>query len=359
MTPDSYIWPSIEVEDGASWVQQKLVGRNGDPQEKTGVAIWVFSVTSDMPGRTAFSSLDGDILIVPQSGALDIQTEVGKLLVRQNEIAVIPRGIRHRVILKAGQPARGFVIELFEGHFQLPVLGVIGSTGLANVRDFQVPMACFEGEVFDDRDGGKIVKASGDGDWEIISRLNGQLWTCVQDHTPFDVVVWHGTCYPYKYDLARFCVMGNTLFDHHDPSLFTVLTAPCYGKAPGTAVIDFAIVPPRWQVAEESLWIPYYHRNVMQEFFFPVIYEQSPEFPFNCGPEFRPFGCGLHGNMAAHGSPQSEYLQATKIDTTKPTKLETDGVLIALVESERPFFLSDWAFRSALKIFNGKKSLRL
>ena len=312
-----------------------------------------------MSARTAFSSLDGEILIVPQSGALDIQTEVGKLLVRQNEIAVIPRGVRHRVTLREGQPARGYVFELFEGHFQLPVLGVIGSTGLANVRDFQVPVAHFDGKVIEDGKGGKTIKDTSYGDWKIISRLNGRLWTCMQDHSPFDVVAWHGTCYPYKYDLARFCVMGNTLFDHHDPSLFTVLTAPSYGKAPGTAVLDFAIVPPRWQVAKDSLWIPYYHRNVMQEFFFPIVYEQSPDFPFNGGHEFRPFGCGLNGTMVAHGSPENEYLQATKIDTTKPTKLNTDGVMIALAETERPIYLSDWAFRSAVRNFNGKKSLKL
>ncbi|KAI0506021.1 homogentisate 1,2-dioxygenase [Xylaria bambusicola] len=359
ITPDSYIWPTIPVADGADWTQQKLLGRNGDPQKKSGCAIWVFSVTGDMSARTAFSCLDGEMLIVPQSGALDIQTEVGKLVIRQNEIAVIPRGIRHRVTLKAGRPARGYVFELFEGHFELPALGVIGSTGLANVRDFQIPVAHFDGNVVEDDQGDKVVKASDDGDWRIISRLNGQLWTCMQNHTPFDVVAWHGTCYPYKYDLARFCVMGNTLFDHHDPSLYTVLTAPSYGKAPGTAVMDFAVVPPRWQVAKDSLWIPYYHRNVMQEFFFPIIYEQSPSIPFNSGHEFGPFVGGLHGSMVAHGSPENEYLRATDIDTTKPIKVNADGMMIALVETELPFYLSKWAFQSAVKNFNGKTSSKL
>ncbi len=359
ITPNSYLWPNMPVEDGATWIQQKLIGRNGDPQKKLGVAIWVFSVTKDMPANEAFSSLDGETLIVPQSGALDIQTEVGKLLVRQNEIAVIPRGVRCRVTLIDDRPARGYIFELCEGHFQLPVLGVIGSTGLANVRDFQVPVAYFDGSTIDDGEGGQIAKTTDDEDWRIISRLNGQLWACTQDHTPFDVVAWHGTCYPYKYDLARFCVMGNTLFDHHDPSLFTVLTAPSYSKAPGTAVLDFAIVPPRWQVAKDSLWIPYYHRNVMQEFYFPIIYEQSPDFPFNGGHKFRPFGCGLNGSMAAHGSPEHQYLQATKIDTTKPTKLDADGVMIALLETEQPLCLSEWAFQSSMKNFNGKKSSRL
>ncbi|GAW13093.1 hypothetical protein ANO14919_024710 [Xylariales sp. No.14919] len=360
LTPNSCLWPKIPVEDGANWTQQKLLGRNGDPQKKSGSAFWVFSITEDMPAQVTFSSLDGEALIVPQSGALDIQTELGKLLVRQNEIAVIPRGVRYRVALRDGRPARGYVFELFEGHFQLPVLGTIGSTGLANVRDFQIPVACFDGEIVGDGAGGQVVKAASGGDWTVVSRLNGQLWACAQDHTPFDVVAWHGTCYPYKYDLARFCVLGNTLFDHHDPSLFTVLTAPAYGKAPGTAVLDFGIAPPRWQVAEGSLWIPYYHRNVMQEFYFPVVRDQAPDSPLNGGREFRPFGCGLNGAMAAHGSPDDEYLRATGIDTTKPAKLGADdGVLLAFLEMEAPLYLSEWAFRGATKNPNGKKSAEL
>ncbi|KAI3322361.1 homogentisate 1,2-dioxygenase [Xylariaceae sp. AK1471] len=361
LTPNSYMWPEIPVDDEADWTKQKLLARNGDPQKKTGLALWLFSVTKDMPARTSFSSLDGETLIIPQAGALDIQTELGKLLVRQNEIAVIPRCVRYRVTLRDGRPARGYICELFEGHFQLPVLGIIGSTGLANVRDFQVPVAHFDGELVDDGQGGQIAKATeAQGDWSIVSRLNGQLWTCTQDHTPFDVVAWHGTCYPYKYDLARFCVMGNTLFDHHDPSLFTVLTAPAYGKAPGTAVIDFAIVPLRWQVAEDTLRIPYYHRNVMQEFYFPIVNEQSPDFPLNRGHKFQPFGCGLNGSMATHGSKEKEFQQATRgVDTSKPTKLGTDGITIALLETEQPLYLSDWAFQCAVKNINGKKSSRL
>jgi homogentisate 1,2-dioxygenase len=354
------MWPQIPVEDGADWTTaQKLVGRNGDPQKKSGVAFWLFSVTKDMPAHTAFSSLDGETLIIPQAGVLDIQTELGKLLVRQNEIAVIPRSVRYRVTLRDGQPVRGYICELFEGHFQLPVLGIIGSTGLANVRDFEIPVAHFDGELVDDSKGGKIAKATGGDEWRIISRLNGQLWTCMQDHTPFDVVAWHGTCYPYKYDLARFCVLGNSLFDEHDPSLFTVLTAPCYGKAPGTAVVDFAIIPPRWQVSEDTLWTPYFHRNVMQEFYFPIINKQSSDCPFNGSHEFQPFGCGLNSSMVAHGPEEKEFQQAREADTTKPAKLQNDGISFALLETEQPLYLSDWAFQCAVKNFGGKKSSRL
>ncbi|KAI1812613.1 homogentisate 1,2-dioxygenase [Poronia punctata] len=354
LAPNSYMWGQIPLDDEADWLHQKLLGRNGNPQEKSGAAIWLFSVTRDMPRHTAFSSLDGETLIVPQAGSLDIQTELGRILVRQNEIAVIPRCVRYRVALRDGKPARGYICELFEGHFQLPVLGIIGSTGLANVRDFQVPVASFDGELVD----GKVVRSTGQGEveWRIVSRLNGRLWACEQNHTPFDVVAWHGTCYPYKYDLARFCALGNTRFDHHDPSLFTVLTAPAYGKPPGTAVLDFAIIPPRWQAAKDTLWIPYYHRNVMQEFFFPIISSQSPEYPFNDGGnQFAPFACGLHGSMATHGSPEHEFMEASTRDTSKPALLDDTGITVALLETERPLLLSDWAYKLAYQNMNGQK----
>lgn len=296
LSPNSHIWPHLPVDEGADWVSaQRLLARNGDPSTKTGVGLWIWSVSQDMKPRMAFASIDGDLLIIPQAGALDIQTELGKLLVRQNEIAVIPRGVRYRVTLPAG-PARGYCCELFQGHFRLPELGPVGSTGLANVRDFQIPIAHFDGFVRDN-----VAAANDTGtSHTIVTRQNGRLWECTQLHTPFDVVGWHGTNYPYKYDLARFCVMGNLLFDEHDPCLYTVLTAPANGE-PGNAVVDFAIIPPRWMVAEDTFRLPYFHRNTMCEFFAPVINSQEESYPFNGGAAFRPFGAGLHGSNVVHG----------------------------------------------------------
>lgn len=301
LSPNSHIWPHLPVDETADWVSaQRLLARNGDPTTKTGLGLWIWGVSQDMKQHTAFSSIDGDLLIIPQAGALDIQTELGRLLVRQNEIAVIPRGIRYRVTLPAG-PARGYCCELFQGHYRLPELGPIGSTGLANVRDFQIPKAHFDGQVKDN----VAVANDADTTHTIVTRQNGRLWSCTQSHTPFDVVAWHGTNYPYKYDLARFCVMGNLLFDEHDPCLYTVLTAPANGE-PGNAVVDFAIIPPRWMVGEDTFRLPYFHRNTMCEFFGPIINSQEEDYPFNGGSAFKPFGAGLHGSNVTHGKLPSE-----------------------------------------------------
>ncbi|KAI0470663.1 homogentisate 1,2-dioxygenase [Xylariaceae sp. FL0804] len=373
LTPDTHIWPDFPgVGDGdgdgpgADWIGgQRLLGRNGDPQAKSGLALWVFAVGRAMPARAAFASLDGEALVVPQAGALDVQTELGRMLVRQNEIAVIPRGVRYRVALPEGatDPCRGYICELFEGHFRLPDLGVVGSTGLANVRDFQVPTAYFDGELVKDNQGNLVARTSastgGGGDWTITARLNGRLWSCTQAHTPFDVAAWHGTCHPFKYDLARFCVLGNALFDEHDPSLYTVLTATAHGSAPGTAVADVAVIPPRWQAAEGTYWLPYDHRNTMQEFYAPVL-NGRPRLPAleqrgGGAGTFRPFGGGLNGAMATHGAADDEFRAARHgVDTSRPQKLQDDGVTLVLIEAERPLFLTDWAHACSVKNLNGK-----
>ncbi|KAJ9652689.1 hypothetical protein H2198_008056 [Neophaeococcomyces mojaviensis] len=344
MTPNGYMWPSFSVDKDTDWTRQKLLARNGDPADKRGTAIWVFAVTKNMEDRNVFSSLDGDQLIIVQAGALDIQTELGKLLVRQNEIAMIPRGIRYQVTL-ATPFARGYVCELFQGHWDLPELGPIGSTGLANVRDFQIPSAYYDGKLENG-----VAKAN-NAEWTIVSRMNGQLWACTQDHTPFDVAAWHGTYYPFKYDLARYCVMGNVLFDEHDPSLYAVLSATT-GDNPGASACDFLIIPPRWQ-ATDAFWLPYYHRNTHSEFYGPIINRQDPEFPPNKGLEFKPFGAGLNGPMTTHGPSEEDFQKASNMEL-KPAMLQNEGVTVFLLETEKPLYLSDWATKAALKNFGGK-----
>lgn len=359
VTPNSYFWAGLSLPKHSDWVAgQQLLGRNGDPQKKEGLALWIFSVSHDMPQNCAFSSLDGDTLIIPHAGALDIQTELGRLLVRQHEIVVIPRSVRYRVTLPSGRPTCGYICELYQGHFRLPDLGVIGSTGLANIRDFQIPKAHIDTTVARALNTQKASKprkeeAEKKKEWTIVSRLTSRLWSCTQPQTPFDVAAWHGTSYPYKYDLARFCALGNLRFDEHDPSLFTVLTARNHGAEPSTAVVDFAVIPARWMAARDTLWVPYFHRNAMQEFYAPIIATQDPKSPLNDDgkegePAFRPFACGLHGCMSTHG-PTDSVLRAERArDTSAPAVLSEDGFTVMLLETDRPLVVSDWAREAAV-----------
>jgi homogentisate 1,2-dioxygenase len=195
-----------------------------------------------------FYDADGELLLVPQQGALQLATELGRLDVKPGEIALIPRGLRFQVALEDAT-ARGYVCENYGASFHLPELGPIGANGLANARDFLAPVAAFE-----DRD----------GDFELVAKFAGNLWSAPIDHSPLDVVAWHGNHVPYKYDLARFNTFNTVSFDHPDPSIFTVLTSP--SDTPGTANLDFVIFPPRWIVAEHTFRPPPFHRNVSSEF---------------------------------------------------------------------------------------------
>lgn len=211
--PNQLRWDPFDLDKSVDWVHSlHLVAGAGDPTMKSGLGIFIYAAGKDMDAQDAFYSADGDFLIVPQHGVLDIQTELGKLLVRPNEVCVIPRGIRYRVTLPEG-PVRGYICELYQNHFTLPDLGPMGSNALANARDFQAPVASFD----EDHDGKTT--------YTILSKFAGHLFAAKQNHMPFDVVAWHGNYYPYKYDLGRFNTMGSISYDHPDPSIFTVLTA--------------------------------------------------------------------------------------------------------------------------------------
>jgi homogentisate 1,2-dioxygenase len=176
--PNQLRWDPFDIDKDVDWVQgMKKVCGAGDPTLKTGLAIYIFGAGRGMDPNTAMYSSDGELLLVVQHGVLDIQTELGRLLVRPNEIAVIPRGVKYRVDTPEG-PIRGYALELFQGHFTLPELGPIGSNCLANPRDFQVPVAVYAEDTATE--------------WTIINKFNERLFEAKQNHTPFDVVAWHG-----------------------------------------------------------------------------------------------------------------------------------------------------------------------
>jgi homogentisate 1,2-dioxygenase len=257
---------------------------NGNAAEGVGMAAHVYACNRSM--RRAFMNADGELLIVPQQGALRIVTEFGIVEAPPLHIAVIPRGVRFRIDVEG--PARGYVCENYGALFRLPELGPIGANGLANPRDFESPVASFE-----DRD--EPV--------ELIQKFQGGLWTTMLDHSPFDVVAWHGNLAPYRYDLARFNTINTVSFDHPDPSIFTVLTSP--GAATGTANVDFVIFPPRWMVAEDTFRPPWFHRNVMSEFM-GLIHGQ---YDAKAG-GFAPGGASLHNQMNGHGPDRASYEKA-------------------------------------------------
>ena len=269
----------------------------GDARGQSGMAAHVYVATADMVDEHFFNA-DGELLVVPQEGALRFVTEMGVIEIDPGQICVLPRGLVFRVELVDG-PVRGYVCENYGAKFTMPDRGPIGANCLANPRDFKTPVAWFE-----DRD----------APFRLTVKWCGRFYVTELDHSPLDVVAWHGNYAPYKYDLAAFSPVGAILFDHPDPSIFTVLTAPS-GEA-GTANVDFVLFPPRWLVAEDTFRPPWYHRNVMSEFMGLVRgrYDAKEE-------GFLPGGISLHNMMLAHG-PDASGFEKASLAELRPVKLE-------------------------------------
>jgi homogentisate 1,2-dioxygenase len=315
--PDPLRWQPISIPDAPLDFVDGLrtIAVNGDVEAQTGMAAHLYVTNRSMAER-AFVNADGEMLIVPQQGALTITTELGLLALAPGEVALLPRGMAFSVAIDG--PSRGYVCENYGAHFRLPELGPIGSNGLANPRDFLAPVARFDDSVRAHR---------------IVKKYGGALWTAPADASPFNVVAWHGNLVPMKYDTANFMTIGSISFDHPDPSIFTVLTSP--SDTPGTANCDFVIFPPRWLVAEDTFRPPWYHRNIMSEFMGLVHgqYDAKPE-------GFKPGGMSLHNSMVPHGPDTEAFEKATSAEL-QPHKL--DDTLAFMFESRWRFHPTEFA----------------
>jgi len=296
--PNQFRWNPVPMPEAKTDFVDGIItmGGNGDPSLQTGFSIHLYVANASMEDRF-FYNADGEMLIVPQEGTLRFHTELGIIGVEPGEICVVPRGVKFRAVLE-GSSARGYICENYGLTFRLPDLGPIGANGLANSRDFLAPVAAFE-----DRE----------GSFRIISKFLGKMWVAEIDHSPLDVVAWHGNYAPYKYDLKTFNCINTVSFDHPDPSIYTVLTAPTVN--PGTANVDFVIFPPRWMVAEHTFRPPWFHRNMMNEFMGLIFgqYDAKAE-------GFVPGGASLHNCMSGHG-PDAETWERASAAELKPQYL--------------------------------------
>ncbi|MDE0783180.1 MAG: homogentisate 1,2-dioxygenase [Planktomarina sp.] len=317
-----YRWDPISAPTkGLTWLTgMRTMTTAGDVNIQTGMASHIYLVTESMQDAY-FYSADSEMLIVPQEGHLRFCTELGILDVAAQEIAILPRGLVYRVEVLKG-PARGFVCENYGQKFALPNRGPIGANCLANRRDFKTPVAAYE-----DRDVPSTVTVK----WA------GRFHETQIDHSPLDIVAWHGNYAPVKYDLKTYCPVGAVLFDHPDPSIFTVLTAP--SGIEGTANVDFVLFRDRWLVAENTFRPPWYHKNVMSELMGNIYgqYDAKPK-------GFLPGGMSLHNMMLPHGPDQNSFEHATKADLV-PNKLA--DTMTFMFETRFPQHLTQFAATEA------------
>ncbi|MFH8618531.1 homogentisate 1,2-dioxygenase [Streptomyces sp. NPDC017979] len=322
--PNRLRWdPLPDPAPGTDWLAGLwTLGGNGDAAARTGMAVHLYHADADMTDRV-FGNADGELLIVPELGGLLLLTELGALAARPGEVALIPRGVRFRVEL-LDERARGYVCENYGAPFRLPDLGPIGANGLANARDFRAPTARFEDVP---------------GPVEVVTKYCGNLWAATYDHSPLDVVAWHGNHVPYVYDLRRFNVIGSISYDHPDPSIFTVLTSPT--DTPGLAGVDFVVFAPRWLVGEDTFRPPYFHRNVMSEYMGLIEGAYDAKTAGKGG--FVPGGGSLHNMMSAHGPDRDTFERASAAEL-KPQKID-DG-LAFMFETRWPVVTTAGAARA-------------
>ncbi|KAJ5084688.1 hypothetical protein NUU61_009267 [Penicillium alfredii] len=297
------------------------VGGSGDPNLREGIALYVFMINADMDHR-AFCNTDGDFLLVAQLGNLDIQTELGKLFLQPGEICVIPRGIRFAVRRGPGHSvARGYITEIWGSRWELPDLGPLGGHGLANPRDFLHPVAYIDENLHED--------------WSIVNKANGIYNAIEQDHSPFDIVAWHGNVVPYKYDLTKFSSQNATSIDHTDPSVNCVLTAP--SRDPVTPLADFLWFGPRWDVASNTFRLPYFHRNSATEFL-ACLYGSG----LGRSDEFLPGGGSVEISHTPHGNFSDAYVYEMRNQVNEPRKILENQMTI-MIESSRSFLFTEYA----------------
>jgi homogentisate 1,2-dioxygenase len=296
----------------------------GDVYMQAGMASHVYVANRSM-GDDYFYNADGELLLVPQENSIAVFTECGLIEAGPGDIVIVPKGMKFKVDLPNG-PARGYVCENYGPYLTLPERGPIGANCLANARDFLVPVAAYEEK---------------EKPCRLFVKSLGRLYQTDLPQSPLDVVAWHGNFAPVKYDLRRFSPVGSILFDHPDPSIYTVLTsASC---TPGTANVDFVIFPERWIVMEDSFRPPWYHMNVMSEFMGLIygVYDAKPG-------GFVPGGMSLHNALIAHG-PDAEAFDKASSKPLAPEKLA--GTMAFMFETRYP--LSPTAYASSLDLMDG------
>ncbi|MEE4144533.1 MAG: homogentisate 1,2-dioxygenase [Halieaceae bacterium] len=322
--PNMLRWDPLPLPQAPTDFIEGLVtiAANGDAMAQAGMGIHLYAANRSMQSRY-FYCADGELLFIPQAGELLLRTECGRLQLQPGEIAVIPRGMKFAVDLP-GKTARGYLAENYGAPLTLPERGPVGANGYANDRDFQYPQAHYEDL---------------EGDFELLCKFAGHFYRAAIDHSPLDVVAWTGNSAPYKYDLARFNVMGTVSYDHPDPSIYTVLSSP--SDTPGVAGIDFVIFPPRWMVAEDTFRPPWYHRNVMSEFMGLIegTYDAKEE-------GFVPGGCSLHNCMSPHGPEAAVFEKASNAELQPDRYRDT---MAFMLESRYVIQPTKWAMETELR----------
>lgn len=309
--------PGVDFLDGLV-----TLGGHGAPGGP-GYAVHLYAASASMANRS-LQDADGDLLLVPEHGTLDVQTELGWLRAAPGTVVVVPRGLAFAVHLPQAA-ARGYLLEVWGARIRLPERGPIGSNGLAETRHFLAPTAAYE----------DLARPG----YQRIIKHEGRLFAAASETSPFDVVAWYGEHVPFSYDLMLFCPLGTVAFDHPDPSIHTVLTAPLDDH--GRAIADFVVFRGRWEVSEHSLRPPFHHRNAASEVN-GIIKVASVD------SGYQPGCCFVTPLLTAHGITSSVYDRVLDLPdevADRASRIPDDSLWI-MFESALPFRATRWALEA-------------
>ena len=188
LAPNRLRWdPPADLPEGKDFVDGMVTMlANRDPADLEGVAVHLYRATQ-LDGSASVRRCRRRAADHPASGRASLVPSSAGSTSRPAAFALVPRGVKFRV--EVDGEGRGYVAENHGAPFRLPDLGPIGANGLANPRDFETPVAWFEDK---------------DEPTEVVQKSLGSLWTTTLDHSPLDVVAWHGNLAPCRYDLSRF-----------------------------------------------------------------------------------------------------------------------------------------------------------
>ncbi len=300
-------WGSLPGVAGAmvDWIDGMATATtNGDVSMQAGGAVHHYAASRSM-GDRHFMNADGEMVLFPYQGALHLRTEFGPLDVPVGHMAIVPRGVKFAVDIDEGVEARGYVCENYGSGFELPEPGPLGVHALALPRDFEYPEAAYE---------------DGERPSSLVVKVDGGLFEQQLDHSPLDVVAWHGNLAPCRYELRRYCAVGPVVFDHPDPSIWTLMTST--SERPGTANMDIVLFREQWRVAENTFRPPWYHSNVMSELMGLIegVYDARAE-------GFGPGGLSLHNPFMPHGPDAATFEAGTTVDLEPVKAAESLAVL--------------------------------
>lgn len=220
--------------DGDLWHSNRWMLGNSD--------IRIGTARPTEPDTGLVQNGDGDLLLFIHKGSGTLDSEMGRLALREQDYVWIPRGVIHQIVFDKG-PVHVMIMESpasiqVPSNFMNPV-GQLKMDAPYCHRDFRRPE--------------KLSKA-GKGPATILHK-RGDHWTRRRlPHHPFDVVGWDGTVYPVAFNIKDYQPKTSTV--HLPPPIHTTFLGG------GGSFVVCSFVPRKVDYHPEAIPCPYPHSSV-------------------------------------------------------------------------------------------------